>query len=128
MISLTPVLNVEKIEPSLDFWEKGLGFERPMEAPGEGGLAFVMLKQGDIEVMYQTFASLAGEDPSLAEAAKGGSNFLYIKVDNLNEVINNMKGFEVAVQRHQTFYGADEITYKEPGGHIVTFAEFKDQR
>jgi hypothetical protein len=97
-----------------------------MEVPGEGGLAFVMLKLGDIEVMYQTLASLEGEDPSLAEAARGGSSFLYIKVDSLDEVINNMKDFEVAVERHQTFYGADEITYKEPGEHIVTFAEFKE--
>lgn len=128
MLSLTPVLNVEKIEPSLDFWEKGLGFERPMEVPGEGGLAFVMLKQGDIEVMYQTLASLEGEDPSLAEAAKGSSNFLYIKVESLDEVINNLDGFEVVVKRRQTFYGADEITYKEPGGHIVTFAQFKEEQ
>ncbi len=125
MISLTPVLNVEKIEPSLDFWEKGLGFKRTMEVPGEGGLAFIMLKQGDIEVMYQSYASLEGEDPTLAEAARGGANFLYIKVDNLDEIINNLKDFEVVVERHQTFYGADEITYREPGGHFITFAEFK---
>lgn len=128
MISLTPVLNVEKIEPSLDFWEKGLGFERAAQFPEEGDLVFVQLVKDDTGIMYQTFASLEGEEPSLAEAAKGGSSFLYIKVGNLDEVIESLKDFEVVVERHQTFYGADEITYKEPGGHIITFAEFKDQQ
>ena len=128
MISLTPVLFVEKIEPSLDFWEKGLRFERPMEVPGEGGLAFVMLKLGDIEVMYQNYASLEEDLPKIAKKAKGSPNFLYIKVDDLEEVIKCLEGFEVAIERRQTFYGADEIGYKEPGGHFITFAEFKNQQ
>ena len=126
MISLTPVLFVEKIEPSLDFWEKGLGFERPMEVPGEAGLVFVMLKQGDIEVMYQTFASLEEDLPKIAAEAKGSPNFLFIKIENLDEVIKSLDGYEVVSERRQTFYDADEITYKEPGGHFITFAEFKE--
>jgi len=27
------------------------------------------------------------------------------------------------IKRHSTFYGADEISFMEPGGHIVTFAK-----
>lgn len=39
MLSLTPVLFVERIEPCLDFWSF-LGFEKMMEAPqGESGRA-----------------------------------------------------------------------------------------
>ncbi len=124
MISLTPALFVEKIEPSLDFWEQGLGFERIAEVPGEAGLGFVMLKQGDIEVMYQTYASLEDDLPAIAKEVKGSPNFIYIKVADLDEVIKSLEGFEVAIERRQTFYGADEIGYKEPGGHFVTFAEF----
>lgn len=126
MISLTPVLFVEKIEPSLDFWVRGLGFEQVMEVPGEGGLAFVMLKQGDIEVMYQNYASLEEDLPKIAKEVKGSPNFLYIKVDDLDEVINKLADFEVAVERRQTFYGADEIGFREPGGHFITFAKFKE--
>ena len=128
MISLTPVLNVEKIEPSVDFWEKGLGFERAAQFPDEGDLVFIQFMKDEIGVMYQTFASLEAGDPSLADAAKGGSTFLFIKVGNLDEVVNGLKSFEVVVERHQTFYGSDEITYREPGGHFITFAEFKDQQ
>ena len=125
MISLTPVLFVEKIEPSLDFWVRGLGFEQVMEVPGEGGLAFVMLKQGNIEVMYQNYASLEEDLPKIAKEAKGSPNFLYIKVDDLDEMIKNLEDFEIVTERRQTFYGADEIGYKEPGGHFITFAKFK---
>ena len=126
MISLTPVLFVEKIEPSLDFWVRGLGFEQVMEVPGEGGLAFVMLKQGNIEVMYQNYASLEEDLPKIAKEAKGRPNFLYIKVDDLDEMIKNLEDFEIVTERRQTFYGADEIGYKEPGGHFITFAKFKE--
>ena len=126
MISLTPVLFVEKIEPSLDFWVRGLGFEQVMEVPGEGGLAFVMLKQGNIEVMYQNYASLEEDLPKIAKEAKGSPNFLYTKVDDLDEMIKNLEDFEIVTERRQTFYGADEIGYKEPGGHFITFAKFKE--
>lgn len=124
MISLTPALFVEKIEPSLAFWEQGRGFERIAEVPGGDGLGFVMLKQGDIEVMYQTYASLEDDLPAIAKEVKGSANFIYIKVADLDEVVKSLEGFEVAIKRRQTFYGADEIGYKEPGGHFVTFAEF----
>jgi hypothetical protein len=30
---------------------------------------------------------------------------------------------EVVVPRRQTFYGMDEIGVREPGGHVVMFAQ-----
>ena len=126
MESLTPVLYVEQIEPSLEFWEKSLGFERISEVPGEQGLAFVYLKQGGAEVMYQTYASQGDDNPAIAEIVRGGSAVLYIKVQNLEEIIARLGKFEVAVERRTTFYGADEIAYREPGGHLVTFAHFSE--
>lgn len=128
MISITPVLNVEKIEPSLEFWEQGLGFERVAQVPDEGDLVFVQLMKDGAGVMYQTIASLEADLPAIAEAAKESPSFLYLKVDNLDEVIQGLKGFDVVVERRQTFYGADEIGYSEPGGHIIIFAEFKEEQ
>lgn len=128
MISLTPILFVEKIEPSLDFWEKGLGFERVSEVPGEDGLAFVFLMKDGVGVMYQTYPSLEQDLPEIAETAKGSPNFLFIKVNNLEEIIGKLEDFEIAIERRQTFYGADEIGFKEPGGHYITFARFKEEQ
>lgn len=126
MDSLTPVLYVERIEPSLGFWEKSLGLERISEVPGEQGLVFLYLKQGAVEVMFQTYASQAEENPALAETIKGSVTVLFIKVPDLEKIIAKLGKFEVAVERRTTFYGSDEISYREPGGHLVTFAQFAD--
>ena len=126
-MQLTPILFVEAIEPCLDFWEKGLGFERLGEVGGEDGLAFIMLGRGAAQVMYQTRRSLVDDLPELAAALPDQSpSFLYLRVDDLRPVISGLDAMdaEVTVKRRETFYGADEIGYKEPGGHYVIFAHF----
>lgn len=128
-MQLTPILFVEAIEPCLDFWEKGLGFERQGEVPGEDGLVFIMLGRGEARIMYQTRRSLADDLPALASALPDNNpSFLYLKVDDLEGVISGLEalGAEVTVGRRTTFYGADEIGYREPGGHFVTFAHFAE--
>ena len=32
--------------------------------------------------------------------------------------------FTLLLPRRTTFYGATEVGYREPGGHVVTFAQF----
>ena len=44
-----------------------------------------------------------------------------VEVPDGNEVLGRA---EVIVERHKTFYNSDELTYQEPGGHLVTFALF----
>jgi len=127
MVSLTPVLYVETIEPSLAFWEKALGFERITDVPGEDGLGFVFLMKDSAGVMLQTFPSLEKDLPKLAGEIKGNPTFLYLKVDDLDEIITSLKGFKIEVSRRETFYGADEIGYRDPGGHIAVFAQFKEE-
>ena len=129
-MQLTPVLFVETIEPCLDFWEKGLGFKRLGEVPGEAGLVFVMLGNDAAQVMYQTHKSLVDDLPELAAALTADSpSFLYLKVDDLEAVIAGLDalGAEAIVERRKTFYGADEIGYREPGGHFVVFAHFAEE-
>ena len=75
MQSLAPVLYVESIEPVLPLWER-LGFSRLAEVPCGDALGFVMLGQGPIVVMYQTYASLAEDAPHLLEEARASRQFL----------------------------------------------------
>ncbi|MEE8371041.1 MAG: VOC family protein [Sphingomonadales bacterium] len=129
MIELTPVLFVEKIEPSLVFWEERLGFTRLTEVPGKDGLLqFVMLAKDGAQVMLQTFKALDDDLPDVARELDGSApNFLYLKVPDLEAVIEQVgSGIEVAVERRTTFYGADEISFREPGGHFITFAQFPE--
>lgn len=123
MKRLTPVLPVERIEPALDFWERRLGFERTTEVPEGDRLGFVILEREGVQVMYQTYASIANDVPALSKTPAGGT-LLFIEVDDLDAVETALEGVEPVTPRRTTFYGADELIVREPGGHVVTFAEF----
>jgi uncharacterized glyoxalase superfamily protein PhnB len=125
---LTPVLLVDEVEPCLKFWVDRLGFEKVMDVPEGNKIAFAILKKGDVELMYQTYASVKKDDPNNTAIQQRGPTFLYVEVDSLDNTIASTKGVEVVMQVRTTFYGAKEIGVKEPGGHIVTFAEFAAQK
>ena len=120
---LTPVLMVEAIEPVLDFWVKRLGFTKTTEVPHEGHLGFVILEKDGIEVMYQTKASVAADIAPLASSPMKGS-FLFFQVEDLDAIERALKGVAPIVPRRTTFYGAEELIVREPGGNAVTFAQF----
>lgn len=119
---LTPILYVEAIEPAIPFWT-ALGFEKTTEVPEGDRLGFVILQHDGAEVMYQTRASVVSDVPALADTPIA-SAFLFLEVDDLDAVIEKLGDAPVVVPRRQTFYGADEIFVREPGGNIVGFAAF----
>lgn len=123
---LTPILYVESIEPCLTFWTERLGFEVTAEVPEGDALGFVMLQKDSVEVMYQTRTSVANDVPALAETPMAGA-FLFIEVDDIDGIEAALKGVEVAVPRRTTFYGADELFVREPGGNIVGFAQMQQR-
>ena len=104
---LSPVLIVDAIEPCLPFWTERLGF--------------VILAKDGVEVMYQSRDSVRSDVPALADAPAGSS--LYIEVSDIEAVERAVQGVEIVVPRRQTFYGADEIGVREPGGNVVMFAQ-----
>jgi len=121
---LTPVLVVESVEPCLRFWTERLGFVAENEVPGPGGkLVFASARSGEIEVMYQTRESVAADQPAMANELGGRSIVLFITVDDLDAVERAVAGAPVVKARHQTFYGSSEIYVREPGGHVVGFAQ-----
>lgn len=121
---ISPILFVDEIEPVLLFWDR-LGFEKTAEVPHEGRCGFVILEKDGLEVMYQTRASVADDVPAMRRTPMGGT-ILYMEVDDIEHVLMAMEGEEVVVPRRKTFYGADEIFVREPGGHVVGFAEVSD--
>ena len=121
---ITPVLVVEEVEPCVKFWVERLGFEKTAEVPDGDKLAFVILQKGGAEVMYQSLASAKKDASFSAQAYQKGPTFLYLEVENLDDIIAAMRGVEVVMPVRTTFYGAKEIGVKDPGGHIITFAQF----
>jgi uncharacterized glyoxalase superfamily protein PhnB len=122
---LTPVLVVEAVEPCLAFWTGRFGFTAENEVPGPGGkLVFASAKKDAIEVMYQTRASVIADQPTLAGEMNGRSIVLFVTVPDLDAVERALAGAPVVKARHKTFYGSQEIYVREPGGHVVGFAQF----
>ncbi len=120
---LTPILFVEKIEPVLPFWTEHLGFVKTVEVPDGDDLAFVILQQGSVEVMYQTYSSVEKDLPAILPDVRKGPTFLYIEVENLNALKPALKSATVYLPERTTFYGAREIGVRDPAGHFLTFAQ-----
>jgi uncharacterized glyoxalase superfamily protein PhnB len=119
---LTPNLYTDDVESCVDFWVKRLNFEKTIEVPGDGGrIQFAALQQGNLELMYGTYASV---DKDIGGSYQRGTSFLFIEVDDLDSVFAAMHGIAIVLPVHKTFYGATEFTVKDPAGHLVTFAQF----
>jgi len=123
MKTLTPILYVDSIELSIDFWVEALGFTKTAAVPEGDALGFAILTSGGIEIMLQSYASLRKDIPALSKKMRGAPSVLFIEVKDIAEIESRLKGYEVVVPRRKTFYGVTEVFYRSPGGHIVGFAE-----
>ena len=123
MKKLTPVLVVDAIEPVLSFWTDRLGFAKTAEVPDGSKLGFVILAKDGVEVMYQTAESVAKDTPGAITKAGPPSVGLFIEVSDVAAVEKSLAGLEIVVPRRKTFYGMDEVGVREPGGHVVVFAQ-----
>ncbi len=120
---LTPVIFADQVEPCLGFWTDRLGFTKVAEVPGpDGKPQFAMLVRDGIEVMYQTWAALEAEVAGSSRAPRGHAISLFIEVSDIDQVDRALAGLPRVAERHQTFYGMDEFSVREPSGAIVTFA------
>jgi uncharacterized glyoxalase superfamily protein PhnB len=117
---VTPLLVVDQIEPSLGFYEK-LGYGAVISVPHEDRLGFVLLAQGDSQIMLQTRHSLTADLPAVARA--GATSLLYVDVESLDAALAAAAGSEILVPTRTTFYGAKEAFVREASGQIVAFAE-----
>ncbi len=125
---LTPVAIVDEIEPSLDFWERRLGFERVAEVPFGDRLGFVMLRSAEgATLMLQSRASVEDDLGVITGDPRQSTCVLYFRVATLPPLVEALAGVEVAVGERTTFYGAREVFYREPGGHLVGFAAQSDE-
>ncbi|MFQ5599551.1 MAG: VOC family protein [Candidatus Krumholzibacteriia bacterium] len=125
MKKLTPVLIVESIEPCLDFWVDRLGFEVTVKVPEGEHLAFVILARDRVEVMLQSRASVEKDVPALAKDSYRSA--LFVEVENLESIQKALEGVEHVFEERKTFYGATEICVRDPGGNVVTFAQFSKE-
>lgn len=120
---MTPNLYSDDVEACVRFWVDRLHFEKTMEVPDGGRLAFAAVQKGPIELMYGSYASL-DKDSRDPRSYDKGTSFLFLEVDDVGAAFAAMNGAPVVAPIHKTFYGSTEFTVKDPAGHWVTFAQF----
>lgn len=134
-MKLTPILTVEAIEPLLPFWNAvGLQVTVQVNHPPEaedGPLGFVILTDGEAELMLQLRASIEADvGPAFVEAGKAGlaerlagsTALLFLHVESVDAVLERIPDPEVVVPRRTTFYGMDEIFLLTPEGAVLGLA------
>jgi hypothetical protein len=123
-MKLTPVLIVESIEKSLPFWVDRMGFQKTVEVPDGDGLGFVIMARDGAELMMQTVASVAKDEPQFAPSSTEGPDRcpLFVEVEDFEDVRRRLDGYPILMPERKTFYGMVEIGLREPGGHTVVFA------
>ncbi len=123
LLSATPVLIVETIEPLLPFWIERLGFALADQVPGNDGLGFAILVRDGITLMLQSRASIAHDMPPLADGHF--RTLLFLKVDDLDPFQSRLIGVPRLFDRRTTFYGSEEIGVLDPAGNPIVFARFR---
>jgi uncharacterized glyoxalase superfamily protein PhnB len=121
-MKLTPILFVDRIEPSLPFWSQRLGFEKVAEVPEGDHIGFAILVKGAAEVMLQSWDSIEKDIPVLVPPQRQSSVTLFLEVDDFEDARHRVDGCEVVLPERTTFYGMREVGVREPGGHTVILA------
>jgi uncharacterized glyoxalase superfamily protein PhnB len=122
METLAPNIFVHDMKQTVDFYSK-LGFTVSMSVPETGVFDWVMMTNGSVTMMFQTFTSIENDLPDI-KRTNGGSLLLYIKLKNIRSFFEQIKE-KVSVLKglEKTFYGATEFSIKDCNDYILTFAE-----
>jgi hypothetical protein len=121
-MTLTTILWVDSIEPSLPFWVDALGFSLTVSVPHNEVLGFVILQKENVELMLQTWDSIAADMPALGAETRGTSASLFLQVEDFEASAANLKDYPVKVPDRTTSYGLREIGFTSPSGHLVVIA------
>ena len=131
---MTPNMMVEDMNRTLDFYSNILGFDFVIGVPEDSQdivterqntqpLQFVIMKSGNIELMFQTRKTLTGEIPQFEGTNIGGSSTLYIEVEDIKKLYAELKDKVAVVKEMETkFYGKQEFYIRDCNGYIIGFA------
>ena len=123
MESLAPNIFTNNIQETVALYTL-LGFKVTMSVPEQGAeLVWVMMVNGSVTIMFQTYASLENELPEISRK-DGGSLLLYINLKNIRNFFDSVKDkVKVLKGLEKTFYGATEFSILDNNNYVLTFAE-----
>jgi uncharacterized glyoxalase superfamily protein PhnB len=123
--NITTNLMVESVDDSVAFYQSILGFSVTASVPNESGkLQFAILSKDNLMLMLQEKSNLSKEYPILSTDKVHPSVTLYITVDNLDGLYQELKGsHKILCDIHTTFYGSKEFAIADNNGYVLTFTE-----
>jgi len=116
---VTPNLMVQDMNASLEFYQQLLGMERTITVPDQAPFVFAAVSAGSAEIFLNK--NDAGTPP------KAGGISMYVEVEGLDQLLARVqqRGWKIAIELNETFYGMREFAVNDPDGYMVIFAERK---
>lgn len=126
--SLTPNIIVTDVNATVKWYEENLNFKfANQDDTLDKPLEWAMVQAGEVTLFFQQKESLVKEIPALIDQSIGASMTLYIKVENVQELFDSIKGkVEIVLEMKETFYGAKEFGIKDLNGYILVFSEINN--
>jgi catechol 2,3-dioxygenase-like lactoylglutathione lyase family enzyme len=113
---ITPLLNVEDVQRSLDFYTSALGFELGNRWESEGKLMWARIKAGPVELMLNGRG--AGEDARRRARPGHHDVVLYIGVDDVVPLHARLLADGLAPgEIHDEEYGLRQFSLRDPDGY-----------
>ncbi len=135
MNKLTPDLMVKNVNETVEFYRNILGFqlvmavpknseEICMEMPKDKELDYALMKNGNVEIMFQTKESLSGDITAFRGMEISASVSFYVDIGNVDKYYEDIKNkAEIVKELHTTWYGMQEFYIRDCNGYILGFAE-----
>lgn len=137
MKKLNPNLMVKDVKETVEFYKNILGFELVMavpetqdeilnEIPEDKKVVYALVKNGNVEIMFQAEKSLKEDVSLLKNSNIGASCTFYIELENVEDFYKNIKDkVDVVKELFTTWYGMKEFYIRDNNGYILTFAKAK---
>ena len=132
---LTPNLMVSNVKETVTFYKDILGFEIDSlvpetqdcvlkEIPQDRELVYALLKNNQVELMFQYETNLKSDVTALADFNIGASATFYFEISGIKKFYNSIKDKAIIVKDlKRTWYGMDEFYIKDNNGYILGFSE-----
>ena len=124
--NLTPNLMVSDVAATIEYYEKVLGFQTIMSVPSDEKLVFAIVKANNVMLMFQDEQSLKAEYPQLEKCDHRAGLTLYVHVDDIMHLYEQLKGkANIVKELHTTFYGSKDFAIEDCNNYILTFSQNK---
>jgi hypothetical protein len=113
---ITPVLRVNDLQETVDYYTGVLGFRPLWRSPADGGGENCMMTLGDVAILFSTGDHLGG--------APSFTGTLYIDMTGIDAYYERLKDSVTLVWPLEVMeYGQKEFGVRECNGYTLAFAE-----